>query len=97
MHHTLPADKVIWGIASTRNASSWAHMDAQGVGTVIKVITGSKYWVLMTPKQQKRAAKDDGAGNMNSIRAFGPGWSPSGACEALWDHEGVLLREGDVL
>jgi len=98
MYHPFPADELIWATAATQNAVSWGHIDGNGAATVVTVITGSKYWVLSCPKTAKAGSgKKKPNGNMASIRAFGVGWSPSSACEHLWDHEGILLQAGDVL
>jgi hypothetical protein len=91
----FPSDDMIWGTAATESATTWPHIDDHGMATIIKVMTGSKYWVMMRPKQNR--PKEDTNGNMNTIHAFGEGWSPHSSCHTLWDHEGVLLRAGDIL
>jgi hypothetical protein len=34
-----------WSTVATTNATSHAHFDDEGFGTVIQPITGAKYWV----------------------------------------------------
>jgi hypothetical protein len=95
MPHVFPSDDVVWATASTRDSTSWMCIEDHGLASVVTIQAGLKYWVLGVPK--KHGKKGDPNGNLGSIRAFGKGWSPSGACEMLWDHEGVLLGPGDIL
>lgn len=37
---------LLWATASTRNAISWPHADDDGLGTIVWVQAGGKYWVL---------------------------------------------------
>jgi hypothetical protein len=91
----FPYDAMIWGTAATRNATTWPHIDDHGMATIVKVMTGKKYWVVMRPKRDQ--SQQSSNGDMDSIRAFPEGWSPSTSCHTVWDHEGVLLQAGDTL
>jgi hypothetical protein len=94
-HNTaFPNDDMVWGTAATQNATSWPHIDDHGMGTIVKVMAGRKYWVIMRPKDVSNSSSN---GDMHSIRAFGQGWETSGSCHTIWDHEGVLLEAGDML
>jgi hypothetical protein len=47
----FPNDDMVWGTASTRNATTWGHIDDLGMASVIRIMTGRKYWVIMYPKR----------------------------------------------
>lgn len=91
----FPSDDMMWATVATENATTWPHIDDHGMATIIKVMTGSKYWVVMRPKQNR--SELDINGDMDTIHAFGKGWSPNSSCHTIWDHEAVLLRAGDTL
>jgi hypothetical protein len=93
----FPSDAMLWATAGTEHATTWAHIDDHGLATVVKVMTGLKYWVIMYPKKER--AKKDTKGDLCTRNAFGTSatWQPSSACGDLWDHEGVLLEAGDTL
>lgn len=89
-------NELIWGTAALADAVSWQHVDDEGFGTTVTVMTGAKYWVLA---RQRRCG--DGsrilAGDMGSCTAFGETIEPVKASEDIFEHEGVLLRPGTVL
>lgn len=41
-----PNDTMNWSTVSTESATSHAHADDEGFGTVVQPLTGAKYWVL---------------------------------------------------
>jgi hypothetical protein len=90
----FPANSVLWGTAATRNATSWPHLDDHGMATIVKVMTGQKYWVVVRPKASQKSGGD---GDLFSSNAFPDDWEPDQASETLWDHEGVVLQSGDLL
>ena len=45
-------------IAGQRGAHSTLHIDATGLCTVVRVVTGTKYWLLRRPLKPEDAAKD---------------------------------------
>jgi len=90
---TFPSDDVVWATASTQDSNSWMHIDDHGFATSVKVITGLKYWVLASGKQDENGQFTNG--DLGSIRAF-MGWEPDVA-HGAWDLEGVLLGPGDIL
>jgi hypothetical protein len=94
---SFPSDVMLWGTAATKDATTWAHIDNHGLATVVKVMTGRKYWVVMFPKHD-RGSKNN-LGNLATTNAFGSSarWRPSSSCNNLWDHEGVVLEAGDTL
>src|ERR1700735_2178998 len=92
----FPADDMSWGTVSTRDATTWVHIDDLGMGTGIKMVTGCKLWVIAVPKRKTSRNVPTGAGDMSSIHAFS-GWSTTEAGDEVWDHEAVLLGPGDTL
>jgi len=97
MSVNFPNDDTLWATAATQNATTWTHIDDHGMATIIKIMAGFKYWVILRPKFDRT---DLGLnGDMGSINAFASdsGWTPEGPCDTLWDHEAVLLGPGDML
>lgn len=90
-----PADDMLWATAATQSATTWGHIDDHGLGTIVKIKTGRKYWVVMCPKPNPAPPGSDG--DMGSINAFPSAWQPSGSSVELWDHEAILLEAGDIL
>jgi hypothetical protein len=95
MNISFPNNGMVWGSASTRDATSWVQIHDQGMATVLTVVSGLTYWVTMFAKRPNDS--DDIQGNLGSTEGFGQRWSPSIASEDVWDHEGVLLAPGDIL
>lgn len=91
----FPSDSMVWGTASTQDSTTWLHIDDHGLGTVVTVIAGMKYWVLAVPKE--KSSKGKGNGDVGTIDTFGDGWAMGSACETKWDYEGILLCPGDTL
>jgi hypothetical protein len=92
----FPSDIIIWGTAATRGAFTCGHENDAGVGTISKIMTGSKYWVVSRPKLHK--CPPGNQGDMGSTSAFPPNvWSAGSSNHDLWDHEGILLTAGDTL
>ena len=86
----FPSDDMTWATVSTRGATTLTHMDDHGMGTVIQVMAGYKYWVILRPKCDRR---DRPLVDMGSVNAFdGASWD-----FARWEYEGVLLGPGDTL
>jgi hypothetical protein len=92
----FPSDAMVWATAATRNATTWGHIDDHGMGTVVKIMTGRKYWVIFRPKVDgtKPAVA---RGDFGSSKAFIDHWVPTSAGDSVWDHEGILLQAGDIL
>lgn len=89
---SFPSDSMVWATAATRNATTWDHIDDHGMATIVKVMTGRKYWITMRPKMGSSNAVD-----MGSINAFIDGWDPANPTVGAFDHEGILLEAGDIL
>jgi hypothetical protein len=95
MNISFPSDAMVWATAATRNATTWGHIDDHGAATIVKVMTGIKYWVVFRQKQD--LTRSTSHGDMGSNKAFIDHWEPWTAGEATWDHEAILLRPGDML
>jgi hypothetical protein len=76
-------------------ATSWVHIDTAGFATAVDSVAGSKYWVLLKPRNH--ANPKDHTGDLSSMYAFGPNWDPSGAGTDAFEFEAVVLRAGSLL
>jgi hypothetical protein len=93
-HLHFPRDEMIWATASTRGATTWCRMDDHGLGTVIQVMTGYQYWVVLRPKYDQGSPLVD----MGSVNALNnSSWKLDDICDTHWEYEGVLLGPGDTL
>jgi hypothetical protein len=70
------------------------HVDDEGFATVATVVSGSKYWVVMRPKQGLRALED---GDQDSIHGYPASWSYGDSGTNVFEAEGIMLTAGDVL
>ena len=61
---TYPIDAMTWGTVSTKNATTWIHMDDEGFATTTQLLTGKKYWVAFyrDPSLQTRDSRGDVGG-----------------------------------
>jgi hypothetical protein len=61
---TYPIDAMTWGTVSTKNATTWIHMDDEGFATTTQLLTGKKYWVAFyrDPSLQARDSRGDMGG-----------------------------------
>lgn len=69
------------------------HLDDEGFGTVVEV-HGRKYWVVMKPKAGVEAGE---LGDTASAFGYPIGWTHGHSGRDLFDAEGILLTDGDVL
>jgi hypothetical protein len=90
-----PMDDLVWGTTALTGATSWIHMDANGLATQVQITAGSKYWVVL--KQRRGILPIDDYGDMSSIDAFPLEWEPWSAGQDIFEHEGLLLLPGDLL
>ena len=90
-----PASKFVWALASMENATSWNHMDAAGVATVVDVESGAKWWVIADCPSDPSAAAC--MGDLSSIHGLGDGWEPVLSGCRKFRHEAVLLQAGTWL
>lgn len=82
-----------WCVIGGRGAISPFHMDSEGLGSVVVVLEGSKYWILAT-----RLGEDD---TISSVDSLGPGWNPyfvnDGENANRFRFEAVHLQKGDMV
>jgi hypothetical protein len=82
-----------WSLIGTRGAISPLHADADGLGTVVVVLKGSKYWIVVT-----RFGEED---LICSYDSLGPNWNPylvnDGDNANRFRFEGLHLQQGDML
>lgn len=82
-----------WSLIGGKGAISPFHIDSEGLATVIVVLEGSKYWIMVT------RIKDDE--NICSADSLGPDWDPYffnvGDNANLFHFEAVHLQKGDML
>ncbi len=88
-------DEVIWATTSLAGATSWIHLDANGLGTHINNITGTKYWVVLNGKQG--ISSENHPGDMSSMEAFPTNWNPDEAIQDGFQYEAVVLTPGTLL
>lgn len=79
-----------WSLIGGRGAISPFHVDSDGLGTVVVIVEGSKYWILAT-----RLGDNDTISSMDSL---GSGWNPyvfnNGEKANRFRFEAVHLPEG---
>jgi hypothetical protein len=90
-----PVDDLIWGTATLAGATSWVHMDANGLATHVQIVNGAKYWVIFKTAQGNLPLNE--YGNLSSINSLPPDWEPWYASQDIFEHEGLLLTPGDLL
>jgi hypothetical protein len=79
----FPADSTAWAAAATEGATTWPHTDDYRMATLVKVMAGRKFWVVMRPKIGE-TSKDAWIGHLsNNVDHY--------------DCKGVLLDAGDTL
>lgn len=82
-----------WSLIGTKGTVSPFHIDSEGLGTVVVVLEGSKYWIVIS-----RCGEED---QIQSIDSLGPAWNPYFVNEGdnvhRFRYEGVHLQKGDVL
>lgn len=82
-----------WSLIGGKGSISPFHVDSDGLGTVITVHMGSKYWVFAT--------QIGGHESLCSVDSVGGTWDPyiinEGDNVQRFRLEGVHLREGDMV
>lgn len=88
-------DETDWAIAGNKGVTSLTHIDDDGFATVVRVMAGSKYWVLMDSREP--SDDEDFSGNLSSINAFPFNFSYGHAGDGYFKAEGLHLVAGDTL
>jgi hypothetical protein len=82
-----------WSLVGGRGSVSPLHADSDGLGMVVVILDGSKYWILVS-----RFGEDD---VICSVDSLGPSWDPymvsDGEKAKHFRFEGVHLQKGDML
>jgi hypothetical protein len=82
-----------WSLIGSKGAISPLHADSVGLGTVVVVLEGSKYWIVVT-----RMGEHD---IICSVDSLGPDWNPylvnDGDNGKRFRFEGIHLQKGDML
>jgi hypothetical protein len=82
-----------WSLIGGQGAVSPFHVDSAGLGTVVVVLEGSKYWIVVT-----RVGERD---TICSVDSLGPHWNPYFVNDddnaKRFRFEGVHLQKGDML
>jgi hypothetical protein len=88
-------DDTKWGITGTKGCTSMTHLDDDGLATAVRVMAGSKYWVVMKPRN--RTSNNEFTGDLSSIEAFPLDFDMCHSGHGHFEGEGVHLIQGDVL
>ena len=82
-----------WSLIGGGGAFIPFHVDSDGLGTVVVVLEGSKYWILAM-----RLGDHD---TLSSVDSLGPWWNPyfinNGEDANHFRFEVVHLQKGDML
>jgi hypothetical protein len=82
-----------WSLIGGNGSISPFHVDSEGLGTVVVVLEGSKYWILATQIGDHE--------NICSVDSLGPAWDPyfigEGDNVNRFRFEAVHLQKGDML
>lgn len=85
--------KVEWSLIGGKGAISPFHVDSEGLGTVVVVLEGRKYWIVATKIGEHE--------NICAVDSLGPTWNPyffnDGDNINRFRFEGVHLQKGDML
>jgi hypothetical protein len=88
MGAVYPSHDMSWAVASLKGATTFPHIDTAGLASMISVLCGAKYWVILRRKDAQ----------LTEVDAFGDDWSPSAPpSDQVYDAEGLLLTKGSVL
>ena len=76
-----------------KGAISPFHVDSVSLGTVVVILEGSKYWIVITQMGEHEI--------ISSVDSLSPGWNPyfvnDGDNMKHFCYEGVHLQKGDML
>ena len=81
-----PLNHMRWGLAASKGAQHTWHIDSMGVGTCVQVKTGSKWWVVGSPKK--------GRNDIMHIDDESVDVKLSASNDDIWDLEAMLLKPG---
>ena len=82
-----PTPDMRWGLAATKGARHWIHVDSDGLGTIVDVLCGGRWWLLFTP------SKNFDLTNFGDIDHFFFDFDVTNPPDH-WDVEAVYLQPG---
>ena len=82
---------MIWLTAAHRHATSWIHIDCNGLGTIVDSVAGTKYWVVCRQREGVELK-----GDLSSLYAFSMG-EVDQPMDDRFKHEAVIIRPGSIL
>jgi hypothetical protein len=83
----FPTADMRWGLAATKGARHWIHIDSDGMGTIVDVLCGARWWLLFTPAEEYDLT------NFGDIDQFFHQFDVTKP-PAHWDVEAVYLQPG---
>jgi hypothetical protein len=84
-----PLADIRWGLAATKGAVHWWHIDSDGFATFIDVITGYKWWIV--------AREKNAAPRFGNVNLFSDNYELEEPNNDLWHVEAILLEPGTRL
>jgi hypothetical protein len=88
-----PCSHLIWLTTAMGNATSWIHIDANGLATIVDGVTGTKYWVVC---RRRDTLPPHGPGDGASIHAYHTTEIDSASTE-IFEHEAIVIKPGTLL
>lgn len=90
---TPPYSSIRWGLAATKGALSWLHLDSNGFNTYVDTKSGFKWWIIGRRKGEEHCFE-----SFSEVEAFFDGNHHVERPDAeKWDFEAVLLLPGTRL
>ena len=88
-----PYSAIRWGLAATKGALSWLHLDSNGFNTYVDTKSGFKWWIVGRRKGEEHYFK-----SFSEAEAFFDGhYQIDSPYTEKWDFEAVLLPPGSRL
>ena len=84
-----PLADIRWGLAATKGAVHWWHVDSDGFCTFIDVIAGYKWWIV--------AKEKDSGQSFGHTALFSGDYQLEEPNNKLWSVEAILLEAGSRL
>ena len=88
-YESPPLADIRWGLAATKGAVHWWHIDSDGFATYIDVVAGYKWWIV--------AKEKDTGLSLGHTSIFSADYQLEEPNNGLWDVEAILLEPGTRL
>jgi hypothetical protein len=93
-----PLADIRWGLAATKGAIHWWHIDSDGFATFIDVITGYKWWIVARERDSYVASgQKDATPRFGNVNLFLDSYQLEEPNDDLWNIEAILLEPGTRL